>query len=270
MFSRRRTDQVYSTLQQVQQQVQRRMSEQGDAVPRAPQAKSLATQVQPAVPQILPAPSPTTAPATAPTVVPAAPLNEASATPAAPSVPPTQPVSPATSRYPSPQTTAFHPNGPRRYVLQLSTEVALSLGVVWLLTIGIAFAAGRWQAGGPGAGIAAGPAGNRETLESAVPPSREKQFVLVLQSQPYSPTMENSLRNAASAWNGWATKNPQRGVQPYFSVRKTKAGQVELFYGNVGGKPGVGRDATLGEFMAKPQSQGGGGFASAAWVAVDE
>jgi hypothetical protein len=229
---RRRTDQVYSTLQQVQ----RRITEQAGNVP------ALGDDLRQGSP--------------APQQGNLQPLTQAL---------PQQASGPAFSPPPLPESVTG-----RRYVLQLSGDMAMLLMVVWLASMAVMFFLGRnWSqvarmvgTGSPRSDAAA----ERPTVR------RQGDFVLVLQSaKDATVEAEKFFQDKAAQLNDFALKNAGRGWKPYFGVRKPVSGGVQLVFGLVDGVFGVGRDDYLAfaEFLAKPPAQGGVGYASASWVPVD-
>jgi hypothetical protein len=242
---RRRTDQVYSTLQQVQ----RRITEQnGNPVEHADPLLPASLQPQPAVNL--------------------QPLSQA--LPSGGNV--------AVALTPQPQAFAGMPAarlGPagKRYVLQVSGDLAMLLVVMWLISMALMFVLGQhWRSSG-GAGLAAGAAGNRELPGNIPAAKRQGDWVYVLQSQPNA-TVESSqfFEERARSLNDFVRQNANRGWKGYFGVRKPSNGGVELAYGLVDGVWGIDQAefVAFAKLLADPTSKGGGGYASARWVKVDQ
>jgi hypothetical protein len=237
---RRRTDQVYSTLQQVQ----RRITEQTGGN----QAQLDELRQEHGVPV-------------------------ASPNPAAPSVPgvnlqplaqilPQQQVAPL----PAPSLSPLIGQGGKRYVLQLSGEMAMLLMVVWLVSMALMFYfAQLWKS--PSVGGVAAPVAEASGLGSA---KRQGDHLLLLQSTPNATVdEEKKYQDKAAQLNEFMAKNANRGWKPYFGVLKPKkSGGLHLVFGVVEGTPGIAKEDFLAfaELLAKPQGQGGGGFGSASWV----
>lgn len=242
---RRRTDQVYSTLQQVQ----RRITEQN-----GPQAD--AGEVSPAQPQ---------------PVVNLQPLSQALPTGGMPPLSP--PLSQPQQPFAGGPAARLGPGG-NRYVLQISGDLAMLLVVMWLISMALMFVLGQhWRSSG-GAGLAAGAAGNRETPSVPAPPGKRLgDWIYLLQSQPNS-TVEATqfFEERARSLNDFVRQNANRGWKPYFGVRKPTNGGVELAYGLVDGVWGIDQAefVAFAKLLADPTSKGGGGFASARWVKVDQ
>jgi hypothetical protein len=239
---RRRTDQVYSTLQQVQ----RRITEQSGQAAEP-------TELQPAG-----------------TVQPAINLQPLSqALPSGGVVPPAVATA-ATPPFPGVQTNRLGPGG-NRYVLQVSGDLAMLLVVIWLISMALMFVLGQhWRASG-GAGLAPGPAGNRETATApAAPGKRQGEWIYVLQSQTTA-TVEAAqfFEERARNLNEYVRQNANRGWKAYFGVRKPVNGGIELAYGLADGAWGIDQAefVAFAKLLASPPP--GGGFASARWVKVD-
>ncbi len=241
---RRRTDQVYSTLQQVQ----RRITEQNG--PQAEPGELAPLQAQPAVNL--------------------QPLSQALPSGGLPAL--TPPVQQPFAGIPA----ARLPPGGSRYVLQISGDLAMLLVVMWLISMALMFVLGQhWRSSG-GAGLAPGAAGNRETPLVQTPVGKRLgDWVYVLKSQPHAPVdAVNQYESEARTLNE-AMRQPQnasRGWKPYFGVRKPVNGGVELVYGLADGVWGVDKAdfAAFAKLLAEPASKSGGGYASARWVKVDQ
>jgi hypothetical protein len=240
---RRRTDQVYSTLQQVQ----RRITEQAGMPADLGEG-----QAPPAIPPANP--------------VNLQPLAQALPTGGIPHQP--QPPSPV-QQYVS--ATGLGQGG-KRYVLQLSGDLAMLLVVVWLISMALMFVLGQhWRSTG-GAGLAAGPAGSRE-LPVVAPAKRLGDWAYLLESSSNATESNIShFEERARTLNDFVLKNPGRGGRPYFGVRRPPNGGIELAYGMVDGVWGIDQKDHLpfAKLLADPQSKGGAGYSSARWVKVDQ
>lgn len=235
---RRRTDQVYSTLQQVQ----RRITEQtGGGQPQLEEVRPTA----PAMPAAPVSPG-----------VNLQPLSQAlPQQQAAPLAPP-----------PTPSLTPFMGQGGKRYVLQLSGDMAMLLMVVWLLSMALMFYFGQHWKGSAVAGVGA----PLNEVAGAGASKRQGDHLLLLKSTPNATVeSENAFQEQAAQLNAFMAKNASRGWKPYFGVLKPKkSGGLHLVFGVVDGTPGIAKEDFLAfaELLAKPQGQGGGGFGSASWV----
>jgi hypothetical protein len=276
---RRRTDQVYSTLQQVQ----RRITEQtGMGEPDISNTPPVVTGRQP-LEQALPSGSPPMVPPVS-TPVSAQPSPISSLAPTAPILPnPIIPVAPSGSLNPGvnmnssvnpgnfPSTGRIAPNVGKRYVLQLSGDMAMLLMVVWIASMAAMFMLGQYWRSVGGAGLAAGPAGNREVpVENAGP--RQGDAILLLQSVPTATVESLSFfEESARKLNDYVKQNSSRGWKPYFGVRKPINGGVELAYGLVNGTWGINQNdfADIAKILSQPQSKGGAGYGQARWIKVD-
>ena len=244
---RRKTDQVYATLQQVQ----RRLTD-------ATQGGEGEGEIFGARPKLPPS-------------LPSDPLRAVTAQAQA-AIGLTSP--PPVASPPSPSTGSFH----RRNALQFSGELATVLFLLWVVTLTVAFFIGKHVGGraavvDPGAGYAAGEAGSRATtrkaLEAEGTTSTTKlgAHVLVLQSVARSNAeSESKLGTNARQLNEFAEKNPQQGFKPWFAVRKPGNGGLQLVYGLVNGSFGIDKDgnASLADTFDRA------GYKDAHWVRVDE
>lgn len=239
---RRRTDQVYSTLQQVQ----RRITEQtGGGQPQLDELRPVV-----AVPMASPIPAAPSVPG-----VNLQPLAQAL---------PQQQVAPSPT--PAPSFTPLIGQGGKRYVLQLSGDMAMLLMVVWLVSMALMFYFGQLWKSPSAVGVGA-PVAETTGLGSA---KRQGDHLLLLQSTPNATVdEEKKYQDKATQLNDFMAKNANRGWKPYFGVLKPKkSGGLHLVFGVVEGTPGIAKEDFLAfaELLAKPQGQGGGGFGSASWV----
>jgi hypothetical protein len=252
---RRRTDQVYSTLQQVQ----RRITEQTGV--SSPLGDDVKTE------EIPPAP-PMSSPPGAPYVA-----QQISLQPLAQALPQTRGAG-------LPPPLAPLPSSGRRYVLQLSGDLAMLLMVAWLASMAVMFVLGKNWRGAPGAGLAPGAAGNRVAIEAtdatasspSTPAHRLGDYVLVLQSSPNATAdIENYFKGRAKELNEYVARNPSHGWKQYFGLRRPSSGGVQLVFGEADGQYGIPRDdyLTFAALLAKPTKDGGAGYASSTWVRVD-
>ncbi len=237
---RRRTDQVYSTLQQVQRRITEQNGNPADV------GEALAPSASPQAPLHL------------------QPLSQALPTggvSAAPVPPAPQPFAGVAGNRLSP--------GGNRYVLQVSGDLATLLVVMWLISMAVMFVLGQQWRPSAGAGLAAGPAGSREAAQAAPPAKRLGDWVYILESRPNSPVeVVNAYEQRARELNDFVLKNSQPGWKPYFGVRKPDNGGVELVFGAVDrGVFGVDRTEFV-EFAKMLSEPAGGGYASARWVKV--
>jgi hypothetical protein len=235
---RRRTDQVYSTLQQVQ----RRITEQtGVSSPPGEEAK----------PESL-----------------SGPIPQVSLQPLAQALPQNR------GALPPFQAPPYLPNSSKRYVLQLSGDLAMLLMVAWLSSMALMFVLGKnWRAS-PGAGLAPGPAGERSVPSETLPaaPRRQGDWVLVLQSSPTATAeYETYFQSRANSLNDFVRRDHTHGWKPYFGVRKPNSGGIQLVFGDVDGQFGVVRDDFLAfaTLLAKPEKDGGASYGSASWVRIE-
>jgi len=252
---RRKTDQVYATLQQVQRRLTQQTADEGAEAP-AFQRPRAAAGADPTRPLTVPTPS---------FSLPSAGLG---------SPPPAQPQVPSPGVAPS----------QRRHVLQLSGELATILFLLWLVTLVASFFVGqhfgkRGGAADPGIGYAAGPAGSRPARTD--PPAEELPataartpgqgqvggHILVLASvSRANPDDEQRFGNDARLLNQYAEKNVRSGYKPWFGVRKPTNGGLQLVFGVVNGKFGVDKDA----FATLADGVDRAGYKGAHWIKIGD
>jgi hypothetical protein len=244
---RRRTDQIYSTLQQVQ----RRITEQtGVSSPAMPGVETKGSIYTPTPPQPL---------------VALRPLSQALPLESAPAPDGQQPITPF----------ADQPAAGRRWLLQLPSELALTLMVVWLLSMALAFFLGHRMRSGQATVTPVAPAPRREEAQivKETPSARRLgDYLLVLNSTPNDTVdSDNFLQNQASTLNEYVAKNAHLGWRPYFGVRRPRSGGLQLVFGYANGQYGVSKDEfkDFAELIAKPRPEGAG-YRSAAWIKVTD
>ncbi len=251
---RRRTDQVYSTLQQVQ----RRITEQtGMADPQDPVATQPVVGRQP-LEQVLPSGVPVVMPQVAQTGI------------QPPNIPPTAVVQPPSQSYLNPGAVRLGPGG-KRYVLQLSGDMAMLLLVVWIASMAVMFVLGQYWRTSGGAGLAAGPAGNRDVAAAPVG-KRQGDTILLLQSAPNATVESVSFfEERARSLNDFVRQNNKAGWKPYFGVRKPVNGGVELAFGVVDGAWGVNQSDYIefAKLLSQPLDKRGAGYGQARWIKVE-
>lgn len=282
MFSRRRTDQVYTTLQQVQ----RRISEQGGGPqPLAGHAKPASSSVH------AEQRSGTTIHVDADTAIddnpaygtethvsvmeaPHASVLTSTETRASLGSYVSTPVSTVPQSFNQKnhhvenQPASQEDHGAiRRGVIHIGREMASLLIILWLCSMCVCYLLGR-SYGAPGAGMAPGAAGNRQPAEEkSVDVAPASLYLLVLQSELATPESVKNYRTGAADLNKWAQGNPRSGLKPWFSVREPENGNVELIYGVNNGRMGIAeKDAKIQAILTKPRSEGGGGYGQAIWV----
>jgi hypothetical protein len=260
---RRRTDQVYSTLQQVQ----RRITEQtGMADQHDPLIQQPVVGRQP-LEQVLPSGQAEMAPPVGQgggqNGIPSPGVINSSFT--------QSPSTPSTPGYLNPGAARLGPGG-KRYVLQLSGDMAMLLLVVWIASMAVMFVLGQYWRTTGGAGLAAGPAGNRDVATTPVG-KRHGDHILLLQSAPTA-TVEsvNFFEERARSLNDFVRQNNKAGWKPYFGVRKPNNGGVELAFGVVDGAWGINQSDYIdfAKLLSQPTAKGGAGYGQARWVKIEE
>ena len=259
---RRRTDQVYSTLQQVQRRITEQNGGQSDLgevlSPTQPIPSITLQPLSQALPQTLPHTLAQTLAQTLPQVMPSGALQP---------FPVAQPPQPFAGFPVNRMTPTGH-----RYVLQISGDLAMLLVVVWLVSMAVMFFIGHQIPSSGGAGFAAGTPGNRETSSAGSVAKRQGDWIYILESRSTT-TVEvvNAYEQRARELNDFVAKNPTSGWKAYFGVRKPDNGGLELVFGQVD-RAVFGIDKSEFEAFAKmlsqPTSKNGAGYASARWVKV--
>jgi hypothetical protein len=197
---RRRTDHVFSTLQQVQ----RRISEQGGTVPVAARPPGPAGRRE------------------SEAFTPAAP-GSASPGPVIPTITPGAPAL---------------PEPPRPGVVTLPLPLVVVIALLVLALCALCFVLGRVTAPDPVAspGFADGPAGNRVVPET--PRSAEHILVIRRIQRPAASDVE-SLKGDERRLNAAMAQYANRGWQPWFRVDRRDSGTMVLAYGWNGSRWGV-------------------------------
>lgn len=238
---RRRTDQVYSTLQQVQRRITEQNGGQSDLGEVSPANQPMPSVTVQPLSQALPSGAMPTSPAQVPQPFAGIPANRMA-------------------------------SAGNRYVLQVSGELATTLVVMWLITMALMFFLGQHLRSNSGAGFAAGTTGNREASAVGSAAARQGDWIYILESKS-KVTAESlqSYQSKAKTWNDYVLQNPQPGWKSYFGVRTPDNGGVEFVFGEVD-RSVYGIDRPEFEAFAKrlsqPVDKDGGGFASARWVKV--
>jgi hypothetical protein len=253
MFRRRTTDQVYATLQQVQ----RRITEQGGG--NAPTGSAPPAGARP-LGGIAPPPLQTNqhlSPA------PYAPL------PAAPAMRP--------SAFPGGPDDGAAP--PARGTLQISMQIGLVLVLLWFGTLAAAYFLGERQGNRknsdsvenrPAAGET--PPTKPQDPETPAPGKRQGDSIFVLTSTPtFTPALKQQWQAEVDRLNGVMKQNEAKGWKPYFALREPENGGLQFVFGQANGRFGIDRAQfeDLARQLAAPKAKGGGGYASAKWLAVD-
>jgi hypothetical protein len=284
MFPRRRTDQVYSTLQQVQ----RRITEQngGATMPPGGPIKAMPPTAipgnRPPVAFTLPSsvPSPAQAPVQADVLLTRTPADDIPALDDEPQpqtapqlVSALRPTPVQAASAPSPNPPLYPPaSGSRRYVIQVSSEMAMLIVALWIGSMVLCYVIGGKLGGaGAGAGLATGAAGSREV--PAPPAVAERPlWILVLQSEVATPDVVKRYQLGVRQLNEWAQgPGAGSGLKPLFGLREPANGHIELVYGMVNGRGGLPeKDAKAHAFLTRPPQDrgGGGGYGQAVWMTV--
>ncbi len=260
IFRRRTTDQVYATLQQVQ----RRITEQGAGVPapaatpRAPGTASFRPGAT-ATPMRTPSAG-TLMPGTGAT-------RRDTPSPVDTFMPQTAPVA---------VTAAITPSHGGRGVLELPTQLAVTLMLVWLMTLVATFMMGRWSAP-TSTEVTAAPVATVAGTKPQDPeaPAKGKRLgdsIFVLRSLPRFTDKEKAdYQKLATRLNGLCRDNAAKGWKDYFTVREPENGGLELVFGYANGQYGIDRQQfrDFAAMLQRPTEKGGGGYVAAVWKSVE-
>ena len=253
MFRRRTTDQVYATLQQVQ----RRITEQGGG--NAPTGSAPPAGARPLA-GIAPPPLQTNQNlgSAAYSPAPAAPILRPSAFPGGP---------------------ADDGPGQTQGTLQLSLQVGFILLLLWLGTLAAAYFLGVRQGTRTGSDsvenrpvTAEAPPSKPQDPETPTPGKRQGDSIFVLTSIPNpTPALKQQWQVEVDRLNGVMKQNDAKGWKPFFALREPENGGLQFVFGQANGRFGINR-AQFEDFarlLAAPKAKGGGGYASAKWLALD-
>jgi hypothetical protein len=153
--------------------------------------------------------------------------------------------------------------------------------VLWVLSIAVAYTLGPGDAGtvlDPGIEQAAGPAGTGpivtrspdRTNVGPVVPSRGRD-VLVLKSVLKSSNQAiEEFKSEAAHLNKVASRNPDK-LKPYFGVRLTSANGLQLIFGVKDGVTGIDKEKYqhIKRIMEIPKSKKGPGYSNPYWISLD-
>jgi hypothetical protein len=165
---------------------------------------------------------------------------------------------------------------PRGRGMYLSGQFAVTLIVLWIASCVLCFVLGQHErerrAPAAAAAFAAGDAGHRDAPadppKTAIKPLGEHLLVLTSENA-FTPELERMYRDRADQLNDIMNKNASRGWKPYFGVRRPTSGGLQLVFGEVAeGVYGVNKKdfEDFARLMAQPK---GGGYASAKWVPLN-
>ena len=260
---RRKTDQVYATLQQVQRRLTQTANDELDAAERH-RATAPAGEPRPATGSFA---RPSASPG------PLAPHPQL----------PTGATIPTGAQVPPPGVAPSH----RRHVLQLSGELATVIFLIWLVTLVASFFVGQHfgkrgvAPEDPGAGYAAGDAGARapraatpaeapvnatRAPATAGQPAAGNSILVLASVARANPDDEQRFANDAKRLNQYAEQNARSGYKPWFGVRKPASGGLQLVFGVVNGQFGVNKD----EFASFTDALDRAGYKGAHWIRVSD
>lgn len=232
---RRKTDQVYATLQQVQRRISQANQGGGDGLEQdvtfAPARRQTAGQAPGTLGQL----GSGAAPITEPTPIAAVPAEESPRIDA-----PMPPPSPMMSKIASAAALpAAWQAAPRRPSLVLPWEAASIIFLLWLGSLVGVFFIGR-QVGHRAEAVASGPVLSREAFITNGSVAQKPRQILLLDSVPRaSAAVESRFRGDVERLNQFARQNARHGYQPWFSVRKPTSGGLQLIFGETDGVLGV-------------------------------
>lgn len=229
MFPRRRTDQVYATLQQVQ----RKITEQSGSPTSAATPAGMTT----------PRGHGTPTPGPLPTIRPGPQL-----------VPPDAPVPPAPLLAPG---VAAH----QRYAVVLSGTLATLLIVCWLASLAVAILI-TWQVTKPPATMSGDSGPRMPAISTPAPPAAEVRWKLIARTEPRAtPEARQRLAQERDSLNEVCRRQSARGWQPWFEVEEGVNGAAALVFARQGVDKGQWQ-----EFYALLTKQRP--YAGASWVEV--
>lgn len=254
IFRRRTTEQVYSTLQQVQ----RRMSEQGGAPAQA--IGSGGTR-----------PFVTSGGRTAVGNV---------AGPRYPTPPGGVVVSPTSANPPSDQIESGsplggmltqNPTGVSRFTLQLPLHLAITLMLLWLVTVILAFVLGRMSGDRAPMPINPTPVATGVPSASVEAPERGR-FVFLLKSAPSTnEQLRQQWQKEVDRLNDVCRQNAAKGWKPFFALREPENGGLQMVYGQIDGRFGIdqAKFTDFARLLTTPKAKGGGDYSQGRWLSVD-
>lgn len=266
---RRKTDQVYATLQQVQRRISQQTQGGADHLEReitfTPPAKAGAPVPSSSAgeaPPVLTSPSaPVGAPPIEPEPAPVPPVvNDA------PLVDTSPPIDAPVAPVPVPSFAATWPSSPARPSLSLPWEVATILFLLWVASLVGVYFIGH-QVGKRATALAQGPQlGSPQGRVENSPTASARRSLLVLSSvSKATPEAERKLKANADMLNNHARNHASQGYQPWFGVRKPTNGGLQLVFGLADGQAGVDRDA----FTAFAEALIRAGYKDAHWIPLD-
>jgi hypothetical protein len=159
-----------------------------------------------------------------------------------------------------------------RFVLHIPASLALTLALVWLLTLVVAYMVGT-QWGRQGATSATAPVPGAAEAAQAAPVEARKpaeRWLVVLRTEPVTADRRKQYRDAVKSWNDYVDRTGPKALRPWFAMREPANGQIELVYGRQGDTWGIDREAGQEAFaMLSAPKPGGGGFGAAKWVKAE-
>lgn len=254
IFRRRTTEQVYSTLQQVQ----RRMSEQGGAPAQAVGSGGTrpftASGARVAVGNVA-GPRYPTPPGGI--VVPSTSANSAN--------------DQTESGPPLGGMLTQNPPGVSRFTLQLPLHLAITLMLLWLVTVILAFVLGRMSSDRAPMPISQAPASTSTPAAPVEAPERGR-FVFLLKSVPTTnEQMRQQWQKEVDRLNDVCRQNVGKGWKPFFALREPENGGLQLVFGQIEGRFGIDQ-AKFTDFvrlLTQPKSKGGGDYTQGRWLPVE-
>ncbi len=267
IFRRRTTDQVYATLQQVQ----RRITESGAPGGVAPPVGS--GSPRPGAPVMRPmqtgpgvGPRPQVAFPTPPPDGPGPFAQMPAVVPAAvPALAPGPLAGPAA--FGGGRGSAAGEPTQHGWVVTRSIVITFGLAMVVLMVIVgvLAYHAGAASVAVPGQipvepAVAATPSPGAD--------SDAGDAIFVLWQGRVTPADEAKVRKTAAEYNNAAAN---LGTKPYYDVRQHESGNLQFYFGNLNGRPGIDRkkfNEVVERALAAPKSKGGLGWTGGFWTTV--
>ncbi len=183
-----------------------------------------------------------------------------------------EPLPPATMLVPA----AAVPRG----TLQLPLQIAITLLLLWLVTLIAAWwlgmRQGRADAPSPDSRVVVEKhdGGDPQDPEATTPAGRLGDSIYVLQAVPsFTPEMKTTWQKEVERLNAvmLTSANAARGWKPYFALREPENGGLQFVFGYANGQFGIDRTKfeDLARLLAAPTTKGGLGHATAKWMSVN-
>ncbi len=268
---RRKTDLVYSTLQQVQRRMTNQTeNSQSQSASKTKSKSAYNTGTGSYSKQPRPA---TLGPFTTPQVR----RGDDPGMHKAPDQAPQQGApAPAPEEYPEHQAQAVVGGQPYGQGILLTFPMLCVLLFLWVLSIAIAYSLGPGSGPSiddPGLSISEGPAGSGPTegnrQQKVITPNKGRDILVLKSVTRQTQAAISEFRAEALNLNRVARKYPDR-LSPYFGVRQTSRGGLQLFFGLKDGNIGIDKKKfpKIKDTMIRSNANNGKGFPDAFWTSL--